>query len=44
MLLQIDGSGHTGEGFWLSLGNSLEANILSSDIFAAAEIRSFNLH
>jgi hypothetical protein len=44
LLLQVDGSGHAGEGFRLSLeGDRLEADIWTSDIFTAPELGGFRL-
>ncbi len=43
-LLQIDGSGHAIGGFRFSLkGDRLEADIWTSDIFAAEELGGFQL-
>ncbi len=44
LLLQVDGSGHAGEGFRLSLeGDRLEADIWTSDIFPSADLAGFRL-
>ncbi len=44
LLLQADGSGHAGEGFRFSLeGDRLEADLWTSDIFAATELGGFRL-
>ncbi len=44
LLLQVDGSGHAGEGFRLSLEEDrLEADIWTSDIFTASELGGFRL-
>ncbi len=44
LLLQVDGSGHAGEGFRLSLeGDRLETDVWTSDIFAAPELGGFRL-
>ncbi len=44
LLLQVDGSGHAGEGFRLSLeGDRLEADIWTSDIFTAPELGGVRL-
>jgi hypothetical protein len=44
LLLQADGSGHAGEGFRISLeGDRLEADVWTSDIFAATELGGFRL-
>jgi hypothetical protein len=44
LLLQVDGGGHAGEGFHLSLeGDRLEADVWSSDLFTAPELSGFRL-
>ncbi len=44
LLLQVDGNGHAGEGYRLSLeGDRLEADLWTSDVFAAAELGGFRL-
>jgi hypothetical protein len=44
LLLQADGSGHAGEGFRISLeGDRLEADVWTSDIFAATELGGYRL-
>ncbi len=44
LLLQVDGNAHAGEGFRLSLeGNRLEADIWTSDVFAATELGGYRL-
>ncbi len=44
LLLQVDGSGHAGEGFRFSLeGDHLEADLWTSDIFAATELGGYRL-
>jgi hypothetical protein len=44
LLLQVDGGGHAGEGFRLSLeGDRLEADVWSSDLFTAPELSGFRL-
>jgi hypothetical protein len=44
LLLQVDGTGHAGEGFRFSLeGDQLEADIWTSDVFAAADLGGFRL-
>ncbi len=44
LLLQVDGTGHAGEGYRFSLeGEKLEADIWSSDIFATADLSGFRL-
>ncbi len=44
LLLQVDGTGHAGEGFRLSLeGERLEADVWSSDLFTAPELSRFRL-
>ncbi len=44
LLLQADGSGHAGEGFRVSLeGDRLEADLWTSDFFAASELGGYRL-
>ncbi len=44
LLLQVDGTGHAGEGFRFSLeGDKLEADLWSSDIFASADLGGYRL-
>jgi hypothetical protein len=44
LLLQVDGTGHVGEGFRFSLeGDKLEADLWSSDVFASAELGGYRL-
>jgi hypothetical protein len=44
LLLQVDGTGHAGEGYRFSLeGDRLEADLWTSDVFAAAELGGFRL-
>ncbi len=44
LLLQVDGTGHAGEGFRFSLeGDQLEADIWTSDVFAAVDLGGFRL-
>ncbi len=44
LLLQVDGGGHAGEGFRLSLeGDRLEADVWTSDLFTAPELGGFRL-
>jgi hypothetical protein len=44
LLLQVDGSGHAGEGYRFSLeGERLEADLWTSDVFVPAELGGYRL-